>query len=171
MIGTETDGFIQPVVAIALTYAAVILLTRIVGLRSFTRLSSFDFAATIAVGSLIAAAAIGTTPLWSGLAAIGALFAAQAAVGWARRQGWGHALVDNQPLLLMDGSEVLTENLAAAGLIEADLAAQLRQAGATGRDEVRAVILETSGDVSVILGEGGVDRLDPLIASGVGRRR
>lgn len=169
MIGTETDGFIQPILAIILTYAAVILFTRIVGLRSFARLSSFDFAATIAVGSLIAGAAIGTTPLWSGLAAIAALFAAQAAVGWARRQGWGHDLVDNQPLLLMDGPEVLKQNLAAAGLIEADLAAQLRRAGATSNGEVRAVILETSGDVSVILGDGGFDRLDPLIASGIRR--
>lgn len=169
MLGTDTNGIIQPIVAIALTYAAVILFSRIAGLRSFTKLSGYDFAATIGIGSLLASAAIGTLPIWSGLAALAALFAAQAGVSWARRQDWGHALVDNQPLLMMDGSEVLQKNLASAGLIEEDLAAQLRAAGATSREDVRAVILETSGDVSVVLGEGGFDRLDPLIASGIRR--
>lgn len=69
----------------------------------------------------------------------------------------------------MDGSDLLQKSLASAGLIEADVAAQLRLAGATSREDVRAVILETSGDVSVILGEGGFDRLDPLVAAGVRR--
>lgn len=50
MLGTETNGFIQPMVAIALTYAAVILFARVAGLKSFTKLSGYDFAATIAVG-------------------------------------------------------------------------------------------------------------------------
>ncbi|MEI4263646.1 DUF421 domain-containing protein [Roseovarius sp. D0-M9] len=169
MFGTETSGVIQPIVGIALSYLAVILFSRIAGLRSFTMLSGYDFAATIAIGSLLASAAIGALPLWSGLAAIAGLLAVQATVSLARRQSWGHALVDNKPLLLMDGTEVLRENLSRAGLIEDDLASQLRAAGATSGEDVRAVILETSGDVSVILGEGGFDRLDPLIARGVRR--
>lgn len=64
---------------------------------------------------------------------------------------------------------MLRKNLATAWLIEAAVAAQRRLAVATSRQDVRAVILETSGDVSVILGEGFLDRLDPLIASGVRR--
>lgn len=169
VFGIDTADIIQPVVGIALSYAAVILFARFAGLRSFTKLSGYDLAATIAIGSLLASAAIGAVPLWSGLAAIAALFAAQAAISLLRRQGWGRALVDNRPILLMNGPEVLHENLADAGLIDADLAAQLRSAGATSREDVRAVILETSGDVSVILGEGGFDRLDSLIASGIRR--
>lgn len=169
MFGTDTNGIIQPVLGIALSCAAVILFSRVAGLRSFTKLSGYDFAATIAIGSLLASAAIGKLPLWSGLAAIAGLLVAQAAISLARRQSWGHALVDNKPLLLMDGPEVLQQNLTRAGLIEDDLASQLRSAGAASREDVRAVILETSGDVSVILGEGGFDRLDPLIASGVRR--
>lgn len=161
----RTDGLLQPILAIVLAYAAVILLARVLGLRSFAKISGFDFAATIATGSLVAAAAVGSAPLWSGIAAIAALFAAQAAIAWARRQGWGHALFDNRPVLLMDGGRVLEDNLRRAGLIEADLAAQLRLAGASSCEDVRAVVLETSGDVSVILGAGGADALDPLVSS------
>ncbi|HBR55079.1 MAG TPA: DUF421 domain-containing protein, partial [Flavobacteriaceae bacterium] len=35
-------------------YIAVIIFTRIFGKRSFSKMSSFDFAMTVAVGSLIA---------------------------------------------------------------------------------------------------------------------
>lgn len=163
LIGGETDGLIQPILAIVLTYAAVIALSRLLGLRSFAKISGFDFAATIATGSLIASAAVGAVPLWSGIAAVAGLFGAQAFVAWARRQGWGHALFDNRPLLLMDGARVLDDNLRRAGLIEADLAAQLRLAGARSREDVCTVVFETSGDVSVVLGGGGVDALDALM--------
>src|SRR5699024_11705731 len=35
-------------------YIAVIIFTRIIGLRSFSKMSSFDFAITIAIGALVA---------------------------------------------------------------------------------------------------------------------
>lgn len=169
LIGGETTGFLQPAIAIVLTYAAVILLHRLAGLRSFAKMSGFDFAATIATGSLIASAAIGGAPLWSGLAALAALFAAQAFVARARRRDAARRLVDNRPVLLMDGAEVLHANLARSGLVEADLAAQLRLAGASAADDVCAVVLETSGDVSVILGDGGADRLEGVVGSDIRR--
>lgn len=66
MFGTDMIGFIQPIVGIELSYAAVILFSRVAGLRSFIKLSGYDFAATIAMDSLLASAAIGKLPLWSG---------------------------------------------------------------------------------------------------------
>lgn len=169
LIGGETDGLAQPVVAILLTYLAVILLQRLAGLRSFARISGFDFASTIATGSLIASAAIGTTPLWSGLAALAGLFAAQAVIARMRRRPDARRLVDNRPILLMDGPEILHENLARSGLVEADLAAQLRLAGASAPGDVRAVVMETTGDVSVILGPGGAERLSGVVAADIRR--
>lgn len=48
----------ESVIAISLSalgiYAAVILFTRIAGKRSFSKMSSFDFAMTVAVGSILA---------------------------------------------------------------------------------------------------------------------
>ena len=35
-------------------YAAILVYTRIAGLRSFAKMSSFDFAMTVAVGSMVA---------------------------------------------------------------------------------------------------------------------
>lgn len=163
LFGSTTNGFVQPMVAMVITYCAVIVLVRFAGLRSFARMSAFDFAATIACGSLIASTAIGATPIWSGIAAIAALFIAQALVARLRCSTQWRSLIDNRPIVLMDGSSVNHENLRATGLIEADLAAQLRLAGITRLDDVRAVVLESSGDVSVMRGEGGIEACDAVI--------
>ncbi len=60
------------------------------------------------------------------------------------------ALVDNAPLLLMDGTEVLSDNLRRANMTEADLRAKLREANVTRLEQVRAVVMESTGDVSVL---------------------
>lgn len=43
-------------------YAALIIFTRFAGLRSFSKLSSFDFAVTVAVGSVIATTVLTENP-------------------------------------------------------------------------------------------------------------
>lgn len=155
LIGTETDGILQPMVGVALTYAAVIVMVRLFGLRSFAKMSAFDFAATIATGSLISAAAIGSTPIWSGIAAIAALLIAQAVVAMLRRAGW-RGLIDNKPVVLVLDGELRADALRRTGLVEADVAAQMRAAGVAQLSQVRAMVLETTGDVSVLTGQEGV---------------
>ncbi|RVT82298.1 DUF421 domain-containing protein [Rhodobacteraceae bacterium CCMM004] len=140
----------------AVAVAVVIALTRIVGLRSFSKMSAFDFAATVAVGSILAA--IVTDPdgdLAVTLGALAALFAVQAVVGWARRaSGRVEAAVDNRPLILMRDGEILEDNLTAGGVTLGDLKGKLREANALDRSRVRAVVLETTGDISVLHGDG-----------------
>ncbi|MEX2446300.1 MAG: YetF domain-containing protein, partial [Dehalococcoidia bacterium] len=128
-------------------YAGVIVLTRINGLRSFAKMSAFDFAMTVAVGTLIGSAAtLPNPPLVQIVAAIGALFAAQWVIALVRSR-WAsvRGAVDNRPLLLMRDGEVLYPNLRAARIAETDLWTQLRIAGVTAVDEVVAVVLETTG--------------------------
>jgi uncharacterized membrane protein YcaP (DUF421 family) len=62
-------------------------------------------------------------------------------------------LVDNQPLLLMDGSKILYENLKIARVSEGDLRNKLREANVTRLEQVKAVVFETTGDVSVLHAE------------------
>lgn len=168
ILGGETTGFLQPILALIITYAAVIALVRIAGLRSFAKLSAFDFAATIAVGSLIASAAIGSTPLFSGIAALVALFAAQMVVAKLRETSAFRSWIDNSPTLLMRDGALDHAAMKRADMIEADLAAQLRKAGVTDLARVDAVVLETSGDLSVIASGKGFDALPDLVRRDLG---
>ncbi len=150
-------------------YASVILLTRLGGLRSFSKMSGFDFAVTVAIGSLIAMVlATKDPPLVQGIVALAALYATQAGIAILRRRStWVSRLVNNEPLLLMDGAEVLQENMDKASMTKADLRAKLREANVLSLDEIRAVVMETTGDVSVLHGPPDGRELDGDLLDGV----
>ena len=126
-------------VAIALSavavYAAVLVYTRLAGLRSFAKMSSFDFAMTVAIGSMLAASVLNrSVALPQALVGIGMIFALQIGVGWARRRwnGFQH-LVDNEPLLLMDGDEMLWDHMKKVQVTEDDLWSEAPRGQRLGR--------------------------------------
>lgn len=150
-------------------YLTTIALTRLNGLRSFAKMSAFDFAMTIAIGTLLSSTlATGRPPLLQGMLALAALFAMQHGVARLRiasprfRSG-----VDNRPLLLMRDGEPQFANLRRARVSEADLWGQLRAANVLDPTHVRAVVLETTGDVSVLHSTDDARHLDARLLTGV----
>lgn len=148
----------------ALMYVAVIAAVRINGLRSFSRMSSFDFATTVAIGSLLATVAMTGSSLLNGIVAVSMLLAAQAIVAIGRRHGPLARLADNQPVLLVAEGRFLDGNLRRARITEDDIRAKLRLAGVVDPRSVRFVVLETTGDVSIATNQ---DPIDPGILEGV----
>ena len=150
-------------------YAALVLFTRLAGLRSFSKISSFDFATTVAFGSILASAVLSDDPpLLQAVIALGMIYALQQAVTRLRIYSPIAArVVDNPPMLIMAHGTVLHENLAKAGVTEDDLRAKLREANILQWDEVRAVVVESTGDVSVLHGPTDGSPLDPSLLSGV----
>lgn len=141
-----------------LTVGVVIAATRITGLRSFSKMSSFDFAITIAVGSVLASAALWrAVPVAYAVAALIGLFGTQTVIALLRgRTGFGSA-VDNDPVVLMIGDRMLTDRMRRVHVTESDVRAKLREANVLRYDQVRAVVLETTGDISVLHGDGDLD--------------
>ena len=145
----------------------IILLVRIVGLRSFSKMTNFDFVMTIAMGSLLAGAS--QSREWPGflqtVTAMASLFAVQYSMSRLRR--WSRQLdrlVQNTPVLLMKDGEILHEALRATRVAEEDLMAKLREANAVDLSSVRAVVLETTGNISVLHGK----HMDEVVFMGVG---
>ncbi len=138
--------------------AAIIACVRVVGLRSFSKMSSFDFAVTVAMGSLLAGVTLSRSSLFEGFVAAAALLLTQATVSYGRIRFGASTAVDNEPLLLMVGSTMLEDNLRRARVTPGDIRAKLRQANVLRYDQVRYVVLETTGDVTVVQGEGELER-------------
>ena len=135
----------------------VIVYVRMAGLRSFSKMSSFDFAVTVAYGSLLAGTATSGSSLLDGLVAAAVLLACQFLIAIGRSRSNLGVLVDNQPLLLMLDGRFLEENLRKSRVTRDDVRAKLRAANVLDRAEVRAVVLETTGDVSVLHGTSDLD--------------
>lgn len=159
---TSWESFGLVLVSTVLIYVVVIAYTRMAGPRSLATMSSFDFAATVAIGSTVATVANLGTPLVHGIAALAVLYGAQAVAAFMRRKRSVATALDNSPLVLMVRGEVLSDHLRTAHLAEAELWSQLRRRGIANPDDVEAVLLETTGDVSVL-----TEPVDPRLLAGV----
>jgi uncharacterized membrane protein YcaP (DUF421 family) len=156
---------------VPLVVGAIILLTRIHGLRSFSKMSGFDFAITVSVGSLLAGdiSTPGTAlPIF--LVALGVLYAVQIVLSQTRaRLSPVREALDNAPILVMENGMPIDENLKTAGMTLADLYAKLREANAYDFTRVHAVIMESTGDVSVLHGDPAGPKPDDRLLQGVRR--
>lgn len=150
------DILIRGVVLTTLSMVWVVMLVRVNGLRSFSKMTNFDFVMTIAVGSLLAGASQSTT--WSAfaqtLAAMTTLFLVQyLSARFRKASETFQTLVQNNPVVLMRDGVIIHEALAKTRVAKEDLIAKLREANVLDLSQVRAVILETTGDVSVLHGD------------------
>lgn len=144
----------------ALVMVAFLIATiRIVGLRSLSKMSSFDFAVTVALGSVLATVVVSSTSLANGALAIAALLAVQAMVSIGRQRWKLSRLVDNRPLMLMRDGRFHDDALRVGRVTHDDVRAKLREANVTDLAQVLAVVLETTGDVSVLHGDGPLDEM------------
>ena len=135
----------------------IITYVRIIGLRSFSKMSSFDFAVTVAFGSLLAAVAMSRSSLVDGLVAAATMLGVQALIAVGRSRIGLSSVVDNRPRLLMAGGTMLHENLRRTRVTVDDVKAKLREANVLNYDQIQAVVLETTGEISVLHGDGPLD--------------
>ncbi|AGP78929.1 hypothetical protein I633_15860 [Alteromonas mediterranea 615] len=63
------------------------------------------------------------------------------------------AIMQNTPVILMRNGEIIDGALEKTRVARSDLLAKLREANVLDLNEVRAVVLETTGDISVLHGE------------------
>lgn len=145
-----------------------VLLVRIVGLRAFSKMTAFDFVTTVATGSLIAQAGTRTdwTSFFQALAAIAGVFLIQYVLAVVRQRSEKiERLITNRPVLLMENGEFLEGAMSASRVSRSSVMEKLRAANVRDLKEVRAVVLETTGNISVIRGE----ELDYRLIEGVER--
>lgn len=134
----------------------VVLLVRIVGLRSFSKMTSFDFVMTIAMGSLVGSSARVTdwTAFIQALAGMAALFAVQWGTAHLRKASkTASDLIQNEPIMLMRDGRIIESALDETRVSRANLLAKLRAANVRDLADVRAAVLETTGDVTVLHGD------------------
>ncbi|WP_346620968.1 YetF domain-containing protein [Blastococcus montanus] len=146
-------------------YLVLVLCVRLLGQRSLATMSSFDLGCAIALGAVIGRTALLLDPtLLTGVVALVTLFATQIALVRARRSRWLDRLLNRPPVLLMAGDTPLRENMRQAHVAEDELRQKLRIAGIRHLGEVRCVVLERTGAVSVVRQS---EPLDPWLFSDV----
>ncbi|MCW8109577.1 DUF421 domain-containing protein [Alteromonas ponticola] len=152
---TIVEVLLRGTVLTTLAMLWVVLLVRVNGLRSFSKMTNFDFVMTIAVGSLLANTSQSTSweSFFQSLIALASLFLVQYCSARLRKSSdTAESIMQNQPVILMLDGEILYPALEKTRVAESDLYAKLREANVLDEKDVRAVVLETTGDISVLHG-------------------
>ena len=139
-------------------YLSFIVLVRLAGSRSLTSTASFDFAAVVALGAVIGRTALLTDPtLLIGILALVTFFAMQGLLGLLRQDARFDRLIHRRPTLLVHDGVLLRENMRKVHVLEDEIRQAVRRSGARGLAEVRCVVLERNGAVSVVRSSDPVD--------------
>lgn len=136
-----------------LAYAGMILLLRVSGKRTLSKMNAFDLVVTVALGSSLATALLSKqTSLADGLTAFAVLIFLQFAISWLSvRVRWIERIVKGRPALLFYRGQFLRPEMKAERVAEDEVLAAIRGRGAARLEQVHAVILETDGSFAVIL--------------------
>lgn len=136
----------------AAAYAALVILLRVSGKRTLTKLNAFDLVVTVALGSTLATVLLDrSVSLAEGVTALGLLIALQFAITWTavRWPPFGRG-VKSEPSLLLHQGRPLDGALRKQRVTKDELRAALRSAGIDRFEEAESAVLETDGSISVV---------------------
>jgi|TARA_R100000935_G_scaffold20749_1_gene39032 uncharacterized membrane protein YcaP (DUF421 family) len=143
-----------------LAYINLIVLLRISGRRTLSKMNAFDLIVTVALGSTFATILLNRdVSLAEGTLALALLIGLQYLVTWSSvRVGWVRKLVTGEPALLLYQGQMLSSAMRVARVTEDEVRSAIRSSGSSSIDDVEAVVLETDGSFSVISQGSGSQR-------------
>jgi uncharacterized membrane protein YcaP (DUF421 family) len=138
-------------------YAALVVLLRISGKRTLSKMNAFDFVVTVALGSTLATVLLSKdVALIEGIVAFALLIALQYGVAWLSvRSASVQQLVKSEPTLLFYEGEYLTGAMKSERVAKEEIQAAIRSQGIMSIESIAAVVLETDGSFSVLSQTGG----------------
>ena len=153
-------------VTAVMAYVALIVFLRISGKRTLSKLNAFDLVVTVALGSTLATVILSKDiALADGLLALGLLIGLQYAVAWLSvRATVFRRLLKNDPTLLFYDGVFLHVALRRARITRDEVLAAIRGQGVESLGDLRAVVLETDGTLSVVRA-GGTRPSDSALSS------
>jgi len=133
-------------------YASLIILLRVSGKRTLSKMNAFDLIVTVALGSTLATVLLTkSVALADGLLAFALLIFLQFALAWLSvRYKSVSNLVKSQPTLLVYQGQFLHQALKKERITEEEILASLRETGLSDITQAAAVVLETEGSLSVM---------------------
>ena len=152
MIFDSWTGLARVLIVGPLAYLSLVVLLRVSGKRTLTKLNAFDLVVTVALGSTLATTLLSkSVALAEGVLAFALLVVLQFAITWlsVRFPAVGR-LVKSEPSLLLHRGRFLDRALREQRVTREEVLAALRSQGAYDVAAVSAVVLETDGSLSVM---------------------
>ncbi len=135
-------------------YLAVLLSVRIMGKREVGQLSAFDLVVAIMIAELgaLVMGAVLNMPMYLGLVPIAALVILEIFLSFLSMKSHAiRGIVDGSPSTVIANGKIIEKELRKLRYNMSDLLGQLREKGVNNIADVQHAVLETSGELSVML--------------------
>ena len=145
-------GLLRIIVVAVGAYAGLIVMLRVSGKRTLSKMNAFDLIVTVALGSVLATVILNKdVPLAEGFLAMALLIGFQYLITFASvRHAGFQRLIKSEPTLLAHEGQYLDAALRRQRVTEDEIGAALRAQGLLSVVEVRSVVLETDGSMTVV---------------------
>ena len=149
---TGWDGLIRTALIGVLAYISLVVLLRISGKRTLSKMNAFDLVVTVALGSTLATILLNKNVAFAeGVLAFALLIGLQFIVTWSSvRVRWVRKFVTGEPRMLFYQGKLLPQAMKAARVTESELRAAVRSAGCSNMEDIEAVVLETDASFSIV---------------------
>lgn len=148
----EPGRALRIIIVSAAAYAALLVILRLTGKRTLSKMNAFDLTVTVALGSTLATVILSKdVSLLEGILAFLLLAWLQLIVTWisvrsARFERW----VKAEPRLLAYDGRLLRSAMRQERVTREEIESALREHGFASLAEVASVVLETNGSISVV---------------------
>ena len=152
MLFDDWSGIARVVIVGTTAYVAMVVLLRVSGKRTLSKMNAFDFIVTVALGSSLANVILNEgVALAEGVAVFALLIGLQYLVTWSSvRAPWVRGLVTGEPLLVVHRGAMLEGAMRRARVLPDEVRSAVRSQGYRWLDDVEAVVFETDGSFSVV---------------------
>ncbi|GAB3061289.1 DUF421 domain-containing protein [Salinicoccus sesuvii] len=149
-----------------MAYLSLVVILRVSGKRTLTKMNAFDFIVTIALGSILASVITSKDiTIAQGVTAFLVLVIMQYIITkLSVKSKTVSKLVKSQPVLLYYEGEYLLDNMKKARVLEAEVRQSARSSGKSDLSQVMAVVMETDGSISIISKQSEAQNLDKLFS-------
>lgn len=152
MLFAGSEGPLRTLIVEVAAYLALVVLLRISGKRTLSKMNAFDLVVTVALGSTLATVLLSRdVPLAHGVVAFAVLVGMQFLITASSRR-WPRVsqAVRSEPRALLYRGRILPESLRAERVLEEEVQAALRQHGFARYEDVDLLVLETDGSFTAV---------------------
>ncbi len=162
------ENVLRIVICSAIGYLTLFLFIRISGKRTLSKFSAFDFVVTVSLGSTLSWMILAQVPIIDGSVALIVIILLQYFFAiLSQKSNIFEKIVNSSPTLLYYDGKFLHQKLKSEVITEDEILSEVRKNGIENLAEVKAVIMESDGNISVIKKSenSGISTLQKFISS------
>jgi len=139
----------------SISYIVLFIFIRISGKRTLAKLNAFDFVVSVTLGSTLSSMILAKVTIAEGSVALLIIIILQYILAWfAKQSETMEEVINSEPTLLFYNGKFLHDAMLKEVITEEEIYSEIRKVKIENMEDVRAVIMELNGEITVVKKSG-----------------